>query len=157
MKIVLKICNKCFVSRSEEDFYRNKGMSDGRLKKCKYCSIKDYNEYRQNNLKKCREYDRNRGNLEHRIEARKEYQKTDNYKESRLIANRNYRNKYPKKDKARSAVNNAIRDGILFKQPCFICGEKAEAHHPDYNRPLDVVWLCDRHHKEVHMMFKKYD
>ena len=27
-------------------------------------------------------------------------------------------------------------------------------HHPDYSRPLDVVWLCDKHHKETHAIVK---
>jgi len=27
---------------------------------------------------------------------------------------------------------------------------KAEAHHDDYSRPLDVRWLCKRHHEEAH-------
>lgn len=53
--------------------------------------------------------------------------------------------------KARESVTNAIRDGILFKQPCEICGEvRSEAHHDDYFKPLDVKWLCIKHHKLWH-------
>ena len=29
-------------------------------------------------------------------------------------------------------------------------GDKAEAHHEDYSRPLDVVWLCSLHHHRRH-------
>ncbi len=31
---------------------------------------------------------------------------------------------------------------------CSDCGEtKVEAHHEDYSKPLDVEWLCKKHHK----------
>ena len=52
---------------------------------------------------------------------------------------------------AKDAVHNAIRAGKMIKKPCKICGEnKVEGHHPDYTKPLEVVWLCDKHHTEVH-------
>ena len=35
-------------------------------------------------------------------------------------------------------------------KPCIICGEKAERHHPNYNEPFNVVFLCKSHHKQVH-------
>lgn len=60
------------------------------------------------------------------------------------------RERYPEKYKARNAVGNAIRKGTLARQPCETCSGKAEAHHPDYSRPLDVVWLCRSHHKQLH-------
>jgi hypothetical protein len=56
---------------------------------------------------------------------------------------------YPDKAIARYAVNNALRDGRLERQPCH-CGARAEAHHPDYSKPLDVVWLCRPHHRQLH-------
>lgn len=40
--------------------------------------------------------------------------------------------------------------GKIKRKPCIICGMKAEAHHPDYSKPLEVVWLCSFHHKEWH-------
>ena len=57
--------------------------------------------------------------------------------------------------KVRSAVRYAMKTGKLVKQPCFVCGEvEVHAHHPDYSMPLDVVWLCAIHHREVHGMNK---
>lgn len=56
-----------------------------------------------------------------------------------------------KTNNASSMVRNAIRTGKLNKQPCEVCGDaKAEAHHDDYNRPLEVRWLCKKHHSEWH-------
>jgi len=52
---------------------------------------------------------------------------------------------------ARQMVRNAIRCGMLTKQPCVKCGKiKVDAHHEDYTKPLDVIWLCRRHHAEIH-------
>lgn len=55
------------------------------------------------------------------------------------------------KSMARQDVRAAIRDGLLEKKPCAICGcAGAEAHHEDYDKPLDVIWLCRSHHLEAH-------
>jgi hypothetical protein len=48
----------------------------------------------------------------------------------------------------------AVARGTIIPQPCFVCGAEAEAHHPDYARPRDVVWLCPDHHREVHDLAK---
>lgn len=60
--------------------------------------------------------------------------------------------KYPRKVAARRMVHEAVRTGSLEKQPCEECGstENVEAHHPDYSNPLDVVWLCREHHRQLH-------
>ena len=56
---------------------------------------------------------------------------------------------------ARKAVARAIAAGKLVRQPCCRCGSaQAEAHHEDYSRPLDVVWLCHPHHVGRHQELK---
>lgn len=53
---------------------------------------------------------------------------------------------------ARSQVSYAIKKGRLKKEPCY-CGEtKVEAHHPDYRKPLEVIWACKKHHVELDKM-----
>jgi len=55
------------------------------------------------------------------------------------------------KCRARYLVRKALRNRVLRKEPCRVCGEsEAEAHHEDYDKPLDVVWLCKEHHKDLH-------
>lgn len=48
----------------------------------------------------------------------------------------------------------AVKKGILVMQPCEICGafgkDIIEAHHDNYNEPLQVRWLCQEHHREWH-------
>lgn len=58
------------------------------------------------------------------------------------------------KVRSRSALNGAVRRGLI-KRPleCSRCGTsdgRREGHHPDYNRPLDVQWLCPPCHNIVH-------
>ncbi len=52
--------------------------------------------------------------------------------------------------KCRGDTNHAITQGKLNRMPCEPCGGKAEAHHDDYSKPLDVRWLCFKHHREWH-------
>lgn len=58
-----------------------------------------------------------------------------------------------KKIKARSAVALAVAAGRLLKGPCAKCGtsERVEGHHEDYDKPLEVIWLCRPHHNELHI------
>jgi len=56
---------------------------------------------------------------------------------------------------ARRKVATEIEAGRLTREPCVVCGEKqSEAHHDDYDKPLNIVWLCRRHHMDHHLMLK---
>lgn len=59
--------------------------------------------------------------------------------------------RYPERERARNAVSRAIRQGLLNPAACVLeggdCSGKIEAHHDDYSRPLDVVWVCRGHHR----------
>jgi hypothetical protein len=62
-----------------------------------------------------------------------------------------WRKKNPKKHWAHRATRSAIRSGLIERQPCEVCGDpQTDAHHPDYDRPLKVQWLCRKHHKLAH-------
>lgn len=53
--------------------------------------------------------------------------------------------------KARWTANNAIRDGMIQRRPCEVCGApRAQAHHADYSAPLSIRWLCRTCHWEHH-------
>ncbi len=53
---------------------------------------------------------------------------------------------------AHKAVETAVKRGKLNKLPCQVCGgtKLVHAHHDDYARKLDVIWLCPLHHKQRH-------
>lgn len=56
----------------------------------------------------------------------------------------------PQKEWARNKARILVRK-LGGRPPCEVCGAtRAEAHHEDYDRPLDVRWLCHRHHMELH-------
>ena len=75
----------------------------------------------------------------------------DKRRESARRSVAKHRTKYPQKERCRSAFSGAIEIGRIFRQPCSICGkENAEGHHEDYYKPYDVVWLCRKHHIDLH-------
>jgi len=128
----MKECIKCGDEKELDEFYKHKGMVDGRLNKCKPCCKEDSTKNRNDNIERIREYDRKRGNRQ-----------TPEYVKE-------WREKYPNKYKAHNMVNNAIRDGKLFSEPCK-CGKESEhAHHDDYLKPLNVRWLCAACHSKWH-------
>lgn len=90
-------------------------------------------------------------NRERLIEKDREYRK----KNWELIKEK--RKLYPSyskgnaKNKARWNLNHAIEKGILTRLPCEVCqNSKSQAHHEDYSKPLQVIWLCSKHHGERH-------
>lgn len=56
---------------------------------------------------------------------------------------------WPEQGRASNAVRYALRTGRLHWKPCEVCGSDywVDAHHDDYAKPLDVVWLCRKHHR----------
>lgn len=60
-----------------------------------------------------------------------------------------------RKNAARDFTRAAIKLGILVPQPCEVCGvTKVHAHHDDYGKPLEIRWLCQTHHTELHRAAK---
>ncbi len=157
-----KKCFKCGQVKSLNDYYAHPMMGDGHLNKCKECTKKDSTKRRNNNLEECREYDRKRGDLPHRVKARKDYDRKkreenpEEYKRRKYKYTKKYREKNPKKRNANSRLNYHVANGDIKKEKCKVCGDpKVEAHHPDYDYPLSVTWLCDKHHKEEHKKMKQ--
>jgi hypothetical protein len=134
----MKLCFKCQVAKPFTDFYKHSGMSDGYLNKCKQCTKTDSRQYRESNLEKVRLYDRQRAKLAHRLELSTKLAKIWRGEDKRRTA-------------AHNAVIRAIKGNKLSPEPCKVCGnEEVVAHHEDYDKPLDVVWLCYSCHAKHH-------
>lgn len=60
------------------------------------------------------------------------------------------------KHRARAKAQRAVSNGLIFKHNCALCkSENSEMHHPDYSKPLDVIWLCEPCHNHLHSLERK--
>jgi|688.fasta_scaffold156040_3 hypothetical protein len=139
MTTTLKTCLKCGVEKPVEDFYIKHRPTNRLRSRCKICHTDDAKAYRASHVDDFKEKERRRAMLPHRVAARDKWEA-----------------KYPERIKAIHTVRNAIQKGYLVRLPCIVCGnKKSHGHHENYDHPLDVVWLCAKHHKARHEQLKK--
>lgn len=119
----MKKCSRCGKSQDESEFYADKRATDGKQSHCRTCMksrVKEYYSVREN-------------------------------KDKHNAAVQRSREKHAEKEASRMVFDGAMACREIAVLPCFCCGEeKVEGHHPDYSQPLSVVWLCKKHHSEVH-------
>lgn len=129
-------CVRCGEEKHPDDFYAND-------RTCKPCRRSLVIANRKAKSDYYREYDRARA-----LTAQRQAH-------NRQVA-AEWRAQNPKQRAAQVALGNAVRDGRIFKWPACAVPEctstRPVAHHPDYSRPLDVVWLCQAHHKQAHAL-----
>lgn len=123
-------CCKCQLDKPLDQFRKNRGSPLGYNYWCIECA---------------RAYDRIRDKNPERLEKKRIYFKSEDFKKRQL----GRRNRNLLKFKARENVALELRMGRIVKGICFCGNLKTEAHHEDYNKPLDVIWLCKKHHGEV--------
>ena len=140
------MCKSCGLEKAPSLFYASNKS------RCKECIKTRVKANREENIEHYRELDRKRANNPDRVQARKDYLLTDAGKESKRKTVEKYQESNPKKRAVHVATGNAIRDKKLTKGSCEVCGtsESIVAHHCDYDKPLDVTWLCAKHHNEWH-------
>jgi hypothetical protein len=150
----VKTCYKCGQKKPLQDFYKHAQMADGYLNKCKDCTKKDVRQNRSKRNDYYREFDRKRNSLPHRVLNNKEYWESEKGKEVKRKIAKKYKSLNPKKIFAINKLNNAVRDKKINKpEICSICGiynKIIHGHHEDYLKPLDVVWVCPKCHKNIH-------
>ena len=77
----------------------------------------------------------------------------DAVKKQRAAAAR-WREDNPAAVAATDRLNRAVRRGAVLRASCCqVAGctaTKVVGHHPDYDDPLDVLWMCRTHHRRLH-------
>lgn len=147
----MKTCFRCHKSKPLSDFYAHSMMKDGHLNKCKSCAKNDSEERRAVKMKdplwELAERERHRKKQQAYREQGRACELTG---KAKTEVNQRYIRKFPSKQKARILAQR------LPKNPCEICGNpKSQKHHEDYSKPLDVRWLCAKHHAARHVELRK--
>jgi hypothetical protein len=48
-------------------------------------------------------------------------------------------------------IQRLLKKGRIKKSNCIFCGDQdTVAHHKDYNKPLDIIWMCRADHVKYH-------
>ena len=133
-------CPHCDIERACSQFDRaNKhGVPVGWCKSCqKKYSQRYYQENREDRIATTERW-------------REKNTMTEDYRTGRREYARRYRAANPARTKAQTRVTTEIHAGRLLPQPCILCGDKGVAHHEDYSKPLEIIWLCITHHMSLH-------
>ena len=136
----VKKCTKCGRALPIGAFYTDARHRDGLGSWCKGCSAECSRRYQ-------RAHRPERAARARRYRAAHKGQ----YAEQRRL----YRTLHPEHCAAINAVKRALWNGGLVRpDTCELCGAKGQlhAHHHDYSRPLDVIFLCRVCHKAAHAM-----
>ena len=146
-----KVCTICCKAKPLVAFHNNPMGSFGVYSICKVCRAKRSkgvkNEY-------YRKYNRTvrKPQLKLRLTISEEAKRNTKNK-----CYNDYRRANPFKIAARQIVRHSITLGLLERPDvCSECGKvgKIDAHHEDYFKPLDVMWLCRGCHKTLHGGFR---
>ena len=129
-----RICGLCGIEKPLEQYQRNKSNPLGRAYWCKECR---------------REFDRQRNLLPDRRLYIKQWEQSERGKQLRAISRKKDRQQNKGKYYARRLLNKLIKEGVIERKICEICSKIGTGHHPDYSKPVEVVWLCRKHHAEL--------
>ena len=113
--------------------------------KCSHCgSTKNLKKYSDGGSKCKRQYFYCR---KCNMQRARKYRKT----EKGIIATRKAVETYERNNPKRKYAWGQAAYKIETK-PCIKCGAiKSHKHHPDINKPLEIIHLCPLHHKQIHM------
>jgi hypothetical protein len=136
----MKLCLKCEQTKPVVEFYRDCTRPGGRHPYCKECQRRSASEYFR---------------LHPEVNKRAVRRYKDSHREVLNRRSAEYALANPEKIRARSLANSARRHGRLVAPTvCGSCGKarKIRMHHEDYSKPLDVRWLCDVCHTQLHAL-----
>lgn len=142
-----KVCTQCKEPKSFDNYFKDLRGRFGLVAICKVCRSASASKY----------------NLDHREElVSVRYEQRQRHKE-RIRA-------YKKSPKGKAVAKRTVAKNLnaeksrkyymkrkyklVIPDHCQRCEETAnlEAHHEDYNKPMDVIYLCKRCHTDEHMI-----
>lgn len=135
-----KRCSGCGRELPLSEFNKKRSNPDGLQERCRDCFSR-YNRAR---------YAADRESVKERVKRHRE-ENPGSELETRIRACE----KNPSKYNSHKAVEAAIRAGVVSRPDvCSGCGctsseHRIEAHHHDYSKPLDVIWLCTPCHSRM--------
>lgn len=110
-------------------------------------------KWRQKNKDKTREYQK-KNKEKHKIYIERYKNKdVERFNKIRRENVRISRERFPEKFAARKILWCELQKGTLIRPTkCSVCQSEGriEGHHPDYSKPLEVMWLCTRCHVKEH-------
>lgn len=172
-----KVCTKCGIEKPLDQFYKDRTRKDWYWCHCKSCKRVTEKKYRDKNSdiikQKRKEYKRT-----HQDKIKKyNYDYYHNNKETELKRSKQYRIDNPDYDKERywkhrdkclnsvkklqqekkyqklhTKTYNYIKKYNLYPDNCIVCwsNKNIEAHHPDYNKWYEIIFVCHRCHTNIH-------
>jgi len=144
-----RFCAGCNQEKPLTDFY--KSSRDGFQARCKECKRVEGRE--RNRQPKRKAYNARFQKELTESGYFQEYQSRPEVKRRRADRAKQY-SQDPKlriRWLARWYSRRMVRNGSITQQPCAICGkEDSQMHHPDYTKPLLIVWLCADCHRKLH-------
>ena len=160
-----RICTVCKEEKTYNCFYKSKNGKNGYGAQCKVCRLEEGREYYKNNPEIClakherwskRNPDKVLKNQRAYYERNKEKildKLRESRKENGYANTKAYRKRNREKIECHNYVRLALKFGNLIKpDSCEICKNKCtpHAHHTDYTKPIEVVWMCRKCHGEEH-------
>lgn len=146
----MKKCTGCGEEKPLDEFYES---TRGRDAKCKKCRSEVNRAYYSANKEKSAERTRQweADNPDRRRElSRRSYV---NRKLKRAETMAAYWQRNPERKAAQTLLHAALKEGRLVRpESCEKCSKSCspDGHHPDYAKPLLVVWLCRSCHRALH-------
>ena len=152
-----KHCTACNQDKKVTGFYRNRNRPDGRQDWCNCCMLNQQVAWRKTKSGRLSIARTDQKRAKQKREYAQKYRQLPRVKRYQARKQRLY-SKDPVlriRYLARWLFKRYKRTGKIPVLPCVNCGAvKAEGHHPDYSKPLLIVWLCKKCHREEHYLIK---
>ena len=147
-----KLCRTCNIYKRFSEFIKRERNTTGFESQCRECICEKQRIRYLNRSKDELKYNARLNKIKLYTAAKRSDPLSNRTNE--LSAQSEYKINNREKINAQASLNRYIRRGYITRLPCQICGDlKSQGHHEDYSRPLDVIWLCRKHHSEIHRKF----